>query len=83
MESTEPTVYVEESKDGVARVKKGGYAYFGESSSVEYVIERECDLMQVGGWLDSKGYGIALPRSNENFLFSFWFCFVLFFFKCR
>ncbi len=35
-----------------------------ESTSVEYVIERNCELAQVGGLLDSKGYGIALPPSE-------------------
>ena len=32
-----------------------------ESTTIEYVIERECDTTQIGGLLDSKGYGIALP----------------------
>ncbi|KOB79074.1 Glutamate receptor, ionotropic kainate 2 [Operophtera brumata] len=40
---------------------KRGYAYFMESTAIEYQLERHCDLMQVGGLLDSKGYGIALP----------------------
>jgi ionotropic glutamate receptor len=30
---------------------------------VEYVIERQCQLTQIGGLLDSKGYGIGLPPS--------------------
>jgi hypothetical protein len=30
-----------------------------ESNSIQYQIERNCDLIQVGGLLDSKGYGIA------------------------
>ncbi len=30
-----------------------------ESNSILYQIERNCDLIQVGGLLDSKGYGIA------------------------
>lgn len=60
-----------------------------ESTSIEYVIERNCDLTQVGGMLDSKGYGIALPPSNfiviiplsvtMKFLFFFVFnCFIRF-----
>ncbi|XP_069132310.1 glutamate receptor ionotropic, kainate 2-like isoform X2 [Argopecten irradians] len=64
MESTTPSVYVNKSDEGIARVKKGQYAFFAESTKVEYLIERECQLMQVGGWLDSKGYGIALPRDS-------------------
>lgn len=35
-----------------------------ESTSIEYVIERNCELTQVGGLLDSKGYGIAMPPSK-------------------
>ncbi len=30
-----------------------------DSNSINYQIERNCDLIQVGGLLDSKGYGIA------------------------
>lgn len=36
-----------------------------ESTSIEYVIERNCELTQVGSMLDSKGYGIAMPPSKE------------------
>lgn len=34
-----------------------------ESTSIEYVIERNCELTQIGGMLDSKGYGIAMRQS--------------------
>ena len=37
-----------------------------ESTTIAYVIERECDTTQIGGLLDSKGYGIALPPGNYN-----------------
>ncbi|KAG7162242.1 Glutamate receptor ionotropic, kainate 2-like 4 [Homarus americanus] len=43
----------------------GLYAYLMESTSIEYVIERNCDLTQVGGLLDSKSYGIALPSGES------------------
>ena len=53
---------------GVERVLKdnGKYAFLMESTSVEYVIERNCQLTQIGGLLDSKGYGIALPPSKSQ-----------------
>lgn len=41
------------------------YAYLMESSSIEYIIERNCEVSQVGGMLDEKGYGIAM-RKSEN-----------------
>ena len=37
-----------------------------ESTTVEYIVERQCDLTQIGGLLDSKGYGIALPPSKYS-----------------
>lgn len=35
-----------------------------ESTSIEYMVERNCDVAQVGGLLDSKGYGIAMKKST-------------------
>ena len=63
MESTKPTVFTSGNTEGIERVKKGNgkYAFLMESTTIEYVIERECDTTQIGGLLDSKGYGIALP----------------------
>ena len=46
------------------RVKKGNYAFFMENLMIDYQVQRDCDLMQVGGQLDSKGYGIGLPMSE-------------------
>lgn len=40
------------------------YAFLMESSSIEYVIERNCDVTQIGGLLDDKGYGIAMKKSK-------------------
>ena len=41
-----------------------------ESTIVEYVVERRCELTQIGGLLDSKGYGIGLPPSMNNNILS-------------
>ncbi|KAI1307964.1 Glutamate receptor ionotropic, kainate 2 [Halotydeus destructor] len=64
MEATRPSVFVESNAKGVERVKKGDYALLMESTSIEYLLERECELYQVGGLLDSKGYGIATPSDS-------------------
>ena len=64
MESYRPSVFVESNAKGVERVEKGDYAYLMESTSIEYTIERKCDLYQVGSLLDSKGYGIATPPDS-------------------
>ena len=62
--------FVSSNAQGVRRVlqEHGKYAYLMESTSVEYTIERECELTQIGGLLDSKGYGIALPPSESDFI---------------
>jgi ionotropic kainate glutamate receptor 2 len=66
MESARPSVFTSSNIEGVDRVVKGkgSYAFLMESTSIEYVIERNCELTQVGGLLDSKGYGIAMPPSE-------------------
>ncbi|XP_072932697.1 glutamate receptor ionotropic, kainate 2-like isoform X2 [Epargyreus clarus] len=63
MESARPSVFVKNNDEGVERVLKSkrAYAFLMESTAIEYQLERHCDLMQVGGLLDSKGYGIAMP----------------------
>ncbi|XP_065349415.1 glutamate receptor ionotropic, kainate 2 isoform X3 [Cloeon dipterum] len=66
MESARPSVFAASNTEGVERVVrgKGSYAFLMESTSIEYVIERNCELTQVGGLLDSKGYGIAMPPNS-------------------
>ncbi len=64
MSGAKQSVFVNSTKEGIERVKndKKGYAYLLESTMNEYIAQRDCDLMQVGGLLDSKGYGIGTPQ---------------------
>lgn len=64
MEKTSPSVFVNTTEEGIKRVKAGNYAFLLESTMNEYKVERDCDLMQVGGLLDSKGYGIGTPMGS-------------------
>lgn len=61
-----PHVFMTKNEAGKKRVEKGGYAYLMESASIEYIIERNCNLTQIGGLLDTKGYGIATRKSMFN-----------------
>ena len=69
-------VWSKSNQEGVERVLKedGMYAFMMESTVVDYVVERQCELTQVGGLLDNKGYGIGLPPSkiynNKMLLFT-------------
>lgn len=66
MESARPSVFTKSNDEGVDRVKKGKrlYAFLMESTPLEYITERHCELTQIGGLLDTKGYGIAMPVSE-------------------
>ncbi|CAG5135909.1 unnamed protein product [Candidula unifasciata] len=59
-----PHVLAETYEQGIERVKKGNYAFFMENLMIDYQVQRDCELMQVGGQLDSKGYGIGLPMNS-------------------
>ena len=72
METTKPSVRVKSNMEGVERVQRsnGLYAFLMESSTIEFFIERKCDLTQIGGMIDSKGYGIALRPGLRSNLFT-------------
>ncbi|KAH9418715.1 hypothetical protein DERP_004041, partial [Dermatophagoides pteronyssinus] len=60
-----PHVFMAKNEDGRKRVERGNYAYLMESASIEYIIERNCNLTQIGGLLDTKGYGIATRKRSK------------------
>lgn len=66
MEHAEPSVFVESNDEGVERVlrSKRAYAFFMESTIIQYIIHTKCELTRVGENLDTKGYGIGLPISK-------------------
>ena len=71
MEYKKPSVFVKNYDEGVKRVKKvkkrnetriipsffrqGNYAFLMESTMLDYVVQRDCNLTQIGGLIDSKG----------------------------
>ena len=65
MESKEPTVFTSTYNAGVERVLKSNFAFLCESSMLEYVVQKNCNLTQIGGLVDSKGYGIATPKGSR------------------
>lgn len=64
METKSPSVFVKSYEDGVKRVLEGDYAFLMESTMLDYAVQRDCNLTQIGGLLDSKGYGIATPKGS-------------------
>ncbi|KAL0880154.1 hypothetical protein ABMA27_002625 [Loxostege sticticalis] len=63
---TNPVVLVGSNDEGEKRVLNGKnrYAFFMESTSIDYKLKRKCELTKVGGELDSKDYGIAMPANS-------------------
>lgn len=61
-----PELMTTSNDEGIDRVYHGeeeNYAFIMESSSIEYVTERRCNLTQVGEPLDDKNYGIGMRKS--------------------
>ncbi|CAL8116108.1 unnamed protein product [Orchesella dallaii] len=59
-----PNVFVQTYEQGIKRVLQGNYAFLIESPMLDYVVQRDCNLTQIGGLLDSKGYGIGMPKGS-------------------
>lgn len=57
-------VFAKSYDEGLSRVLQGDYAFLMESTMLDYMVQRNCNLTQVGGLLDSKGYGIATPMGK-------------------
>jgi len=64
MQKKKPSVFVTSYNEGINRVLQGNYAFLMESTMLDYVVQRNCNLTQINGLLDSKGYGIATPMGG-------------------
>ncbi|XP_055858225.1 glutamate receptor ionotropic, kainate 2 isoform X2 [Episyrphus balteatus] len=64
MENRKPSVFTTTYEEGIKRVLEGNYAFLMESTMLDYIVQRDCNLTQIGGLLDAKGYGIATPMGS-------------------
>ncbi|KAM7384880.1 hypothetical protein PAMA_011982 [Pampus argenteus] len=64
MYSKQPSVFVKSTEEGIARVLNSKYAFLMESTMNEYYRSLNCNLTQIGGLLDTKGYGIGMPLGS-------------------
>ncbi|XP_065142490.1 glutamate receptor ionotropic, kainate 5 isoform X1 [Paramisgurnus dabryanus] len=64
MYSKQPSVFVKSTEEGIARVVNSKYAFLLESTMNEYHRRLNCNLTQIGGLLDTKGYGIGMPLGS-------------------
>uniref|UniRef100_A0A8C4T3P5 Glutamate receptor n=1 Tax=Erpetoichthys calabaricus TaxID=27687 RepID=A0A8C4T3P5_ERPCA len=64
MSSKQNTALVKNNDEGIQRVLRADYAFLMESTTIEYITQRNCNLTQIGGLIDSKGYGIGTPMGS-------------------
>jgi len=60
-------VFTKSNKEGIEKVREqnGKYVFLMESTSADYVINRQCDLTTAGGLLNIISYGIGLPLKSS------------------
>ncbi|XP_017064315.2 glutamate receptor ionotropic, kainate 2 [Drosophila eugracilis] len=68
MLSFKPDAFTKNNEEGVDRVKlsRGTYAFLMETTNLQYYVQRDCELTQIGESFGEKHYGIAVPL-NANF----------------
>lgn len=66
MSSRKNTALVKNNREGITRVLTTDYAMLMESTSIEYISQRNCNLTQIGGLIDSKGYGVGTPIGKKS-----------------
>ncbi|XP_074161279.1 glutamate receptor ionotropic, kainate 3 isoform X4 [Sminthopsis crassicaudata] len=62
--SSKPSALVKNNEEGIQRALTADYALLMESTAIEYITQRNCNLTQIGGLIDSKGYGIGTPMGS-------------------
>ncbi|XP_026091409.1 glutamate receptor ionotropic, kainate 2-like isoform X2 [Carassius auratus] len=64
MNSRRQSVIVKSVEEGIHRVLTSDYAFLMESTTIEFVTQRNCNLTQIGGLIDSKAYGVGTPMGS-------------------
>ncbi|KAA0720855.1 Glutamate receptor ionotropic, kainate 2 [Triplophysa tibetana] len=64
MNSRRQSVMVKSVEEGIQRVLTSDYAFLMESTAIEFVTQRNCNLTQIGGLVDSKAYGVGMPMGS-------------------
>lgn len=55
MENKKTPVFTSTYEEGIRRVLEGNYAFLMESTMLDYNVQRDCNLTQIGSLLDTKG----------------------------
>ncbi|CRK95897.1 CLUMA_CG009343, isoform A [Clunio marinus] len=60
MENKKPSVFVPTYEEGIRRVLEGNYAFLMESTMLDYNVQRDCNLTQIGGNLFSPHFILSI-----------------------
>lgn len=66
MSSRRHSVMVKDNEEGIHRVLTSDYAFLMESTTIEFATQRNCNLTQIGGLIDSKAYGVGTPMGKQT-----------------
>ncbi len=64
MNSRRQSVIVKSVEEGIHRVLTSDYAFLMESTAIEFVTQRNCNLTMIGSLIDSKAYGVGTPMGK-------------------
>ena len=56
-----PTAMVNNTLEGVRRVKEGNYAFLWDSTVTSFHATTDCGVTEIGPPFDPKGFGLAVP----------------------
>ncbi|XP_066583356.1 uncharacterized protein [Prorops nasuta] len=65
MRDYDSEIMEDNNEAGLRRVMHENYAFFMESTSIEYYVQRFCNVTQIGGILNEESYGIAMRKDAK------------------
>ena len=60
-----PSVYTRSVEEGISKVKSTKYAFIGESQTLEFIADNDCDLEFISADHFPRSYAIALTKGSK------------------
>ena len=60
-----PSVYTKSVEEGISKVKNAKYAFIGESRTLEFIADNDCDLEFISADHFPRSYAIALMKGSK------------------
>lgn len=69
LQNKKPSVFVSTYEEGIKRVLEGNYAFLMESTMLDFNVQRDCNLTQIGG--NFLSFAPLFHMTEEQFFFIF------------